>query len=110
MACVNKGGPYTYVYKGAAAIHVCSQRGPPPSHRGRHVPLKSHLDSAHDDGAVGVLQARGDALDDAFGLAAVHGSVLGEGVEDEDLAPLRALVERGEELLEDGGGDLGASV
>ena len=51
-------------------------------------------------------EARRDALDDVLCLARVCGCVSRQGVEDEDLPPLRALIDGCEELLEDGARDL----
>mmetsp|Transcript_777 Transcript_777/g.3202 ORF Transcript_777/g.3202 Transcript_777/m.3202 type:complete len:716 (+) Transcript_777:454-2601(+) len=61
---------------------------------------QDHLDRRHDDGGVRVLEARRDTLDDGLGLAGGLRHILGQRVEDEHLAPLGALVQRGEELLE----------
>eukprot|EP00968_Pinguiococcus_pyrenoidosus_P010320 scaffold805_cov251-Pinguiococcus_pyrenoidosus.AAC.5 len=61
---------------------------------------QDHLDRRHNDGGVRVLEARRDTLDDGLGLAGGLRHILGQRVEDEHLAPLGALVQRGEELLE----------
>ena len=46
-----------------------------------------------------MLQARRDALDDALGIRLVPRDVRSERVQDEHLPPLRALVERGQQLV-----------
>eukprot|EP00964_Phaeocystis_antarctica_P140756 scaffold105646_cov63-Phaeocystis_antarctica.AAC.1 len=68
--------------------------------------LDHDLDGGEHHRRVGVLQPRRHPLDDALGLGGRGGVVEGEGVEDEDLAPLGALVERGEHLLQRRGVDL----
>lgn len=68
--------------------------------------LEQDLDGGEHDGAVGVLEARRDALGDRLGVARVLGDVPGEGVQDEHLAPLRALVQRRQKLQQSLGGDL----
>ncbi len=53
--------------------------------------------------SVDVLEARGDTLADVLDLALLGGGVHGKGVEDEDLAPLRALVQGCQQLGDRGG-------
>mmetsp|Transcript_61830 Transcript_61830/g.177325 ORF Transcript_61830/g.177325 Transcript_61830/m.177325 type:complete len:728 (+) Transcript_61830:225-2408(+) len=56
------------------------------------------LDGRQHHRGVGVRQPRGDALGDGLRIARARGHVHGEGVQDEDLAPLVALVEGRQEL------------
>ena len=64
------------------------------------------LHSAHDDGRVGMLKTGSDPFDDPLRFARVGRDVLRKRVQDEDLSPLGAFVERGKELLQDRGTDL----
>mmetsp|Transcript_10469 Transcript_10469/g.36831 ORF Transcript_10469/g.36831 Transcript_10469/m.36831 type:complete len:710 (+) Transcript_10469:291-2420(+) len=56
------------------------------------------LDGRQHHRGVGVRQPRGDALGDGLRIARARGHVDGEGVQDENLAPLVALVEGRQEL------------
>ena len=61
-----------------------------------------YLDGRQDHGSVGMSQSGRDSLTDTLGLSVILGVVAGERVQDEDLAPLGALiVSRGQ--LVDGG-------
>ena len=55
---------------------------------------------------VGVLQTRQHTLDNVLRLGGVAGREFGQEIQDEHLAPLRALVEGGEQLLQHCGGEL----
>lgn len=59
-----------------------------------------YLDSGEDHGSVGVGEAWGDPLTDALGLLVVLGLVGSQGVQDEDLAPLCALVQCRQQLVD----------
>lgn len=54
-----------------------------------------------------MLEPGGDPLNDPLRLHLVRGLVPGEGVKNVDLAPLRALIQRRQELLQDGARDQG---
>mmetsp|Transcript_15997 Transcript_15997/g.41525 ORF Transcript_15997/g.41525 Transcript_15997/m.41525 type:complete len:1014 (+) Transcript_15997:689-3730(+) len=99
-------------------LRLCAQQ----RHQRRRHLLLQHLDGLlvlnelhllHDDlhrgqhdRAVGVLQPRGDALHDALRVPRVARRVVDERVEDEDLAPLGALVQRGQQLHQRAGSHL----
>ena len=55
--------------------------------------LDTDLNSGEDDSSVSMSQARSDPLTDTLGLPVVLRVVAGEAIQDEHLAPLRALVE-----------------
>ena len=64
------------------------------------------LHGGHDNSRVRMLQTRSDTFNNAFRLTSVGGSVLGQRVQDEDLAPFGTFVQGGQQLLEDGSTDL----
>ena len=61
------------------------------------------LDSREHHGSISVGKPRRDPLADALSLPVVLRVVAGEAVQDEDLPPLRALVQGREELVDGGG-------
>lgn len=65
-----------------------------------HESIWWHLDGGQHDGRVGVRQARRDALADGVRLARVARRVVGQRVQDEHLPPLRALVQRRQQLVD----------
>eukprot|EP01137_Pigoraptor_chileana_P028939 Opistho-2@13440 len=76
-------------------------------HRGNKCSIVNHLQVLHqnlhgaeDDGSVCVRQTGAHTFADALGLTRVRGDVLRQRVEDEDLTPLCAFVEGGEELVQ----------
>ena len=63
----------------------------------------THLDRRQHHRRVDVLQARENPLYDPLGVPRVAGLEPSERVEDEDLAPLGAVVEGGEQLGQESG-------
>ena len=64
--------------------------------------LHQDLDSREDHSSIGMSQSGRDSLTDTLSLAVILGVVAGERVQDEDLAPLGALIESREQLVDGG--------
>ena len=62
--------------------------------------LHQHLDGREHNSCVGMREAGSDTFTDILGFLGIGRRVSGEGVKDEDLAPLCALIEGGQQLVD----------
>ena len=64
--------------------------------------LHQDLNSREHNSSIGVREPRGNPLADVLGLLLVLRLVCGQGVQDEDLSPFRALIQSSQELIDSG--------